>query len=260
MLNALKFVLRLQSRSLVMNCNGWLCLPCNVISRILRLFQIRWLWRVSKSGVPILEMCVGRWDRKSTAHVANSKICRISSKPTVNSIQPLFPVLAPSHHPALSSPHVHLRQSCRDRRQPPIGGASSPQLVTSHVSLILLLTKDTIAPLTSLTRYLVLHLLLARQARCKMVGRFGNKALGWGWAAMTVPQHNLFYLTPANASEHTAGHGGAQRTHSSPSFYTWWNQRRLAKDPTIAFWSCLKKLVKVINLVKPKSPIMKTKQ
>ena len=108
MLNALKFVLRLQSRSLVMNCNGWLCLPCNVISRILRLFQIRWLWRVSKSGVPILEMCVGRWDRKSTAHVANSKICRISSKPTVNSIQPLFPVLAPSHHPALSSPHVHL--------------------------------------------------------------------------------------------------------------------------------------------------------
>ena len=70
--------------------------------------KIRWVWRVSKSGVPILEMCVGRWDRKSTAHVANSKICRISSKPTVNSIQPLFPVLAPSHHPALSSPHVHL--------------------------------------------------------------------------------------------------------------------------------------------------------
>ena len=115
---------------------------------------------------------------------------------------------------------VHLRQSCRGRRQPPIGGASSPQLVTSHVSLILLLTKDIIAPLTSLTRYLVLHLLLVRQGGRKMVGRFGNKALGWGWAAMTVPQHNLFYLTPANASEHTAGHGGAQRTHSSPSFYT----------------------------------------
>ena len=46
----------------------------------------------------------------------------------------------------------------------------------------------------------------------------GNKARGRGWSAMTVPQHNLFYLTPANASEQTPDHGGAQRTHSAPSF------------------------------------------
>ena len=82
---------------------------------------------------------------------------------------------------------------------------------------MVLLTKDTIAPLTSLTHHLVLHLLLVRQGRCKMVGRFGNKALGWGWAAMTVPQHNLFYLTPANASEPTTGHRRADRTHATPS-------------------------------------------
>ena len=54
-------------------------------------------------------------------------------------------------------------------------------------------------------------------------GLMQNKILwkqssGQGWAAMTVPQHNLFYLTPANASEQTADHGGAQRTHSAPSF------------------------------------------
>ena len=54
-----------------------------------------------------------------------------------------------------------------------------------------------------------------------------NKAQGWwGWSAMTVPQHNLFYLTPANAPEQTGGHSGAQRTHAAPCFNNRPNQRR----------------------------------
>ena len=151
----------------------------------------------------------------------------------------------------------------RQGSHPTAGEAHCCTSTTGRLSLSSL--SPSLSPPSHKTQFTASHPAPHPPALAGCTGLMQNKILwkqssGQGWAAMTVPQHNLFYLTPANASEHTAGHGGAQRTHSSPSFYTWWDQRRLAKDTTIAFSSCLKKLVKVINLVKPKSPIMKTKQ
>ena len=83
--------------------------------------------------------------------------------------------------------------------------------------LTFLLTQNSTPPLPPRFLPLTQHLLLVAPGRCKMLERLGNKARGRGWSAMTVPQHNLFYLTPANASEPTTGHRRADRTHATPS-------------------------------------------
>ena len=131
----------------------------------------------------------------------------------------MFALFSPPHYtlPSLSSCSLfHLRQS-PDRAGSHRRCAAHPQRATSHTSHLPPHTKLNSPPSPPLILPLTQHLLLVAPGRCKMLERLGNKARGRGWSAMTVPQHNLFYLTPANASEPTGGHRGAQRTHSPPS-------------------------------------------
>ena len=147
-----------------------------------------------------------------------AKICKIPPKSTFI-ICPFSPHLLTL--PLLPLPHVHFFRRGNphpDRGQPPTGEALHiHNWAPLYLSLSFLLTQNTIHP-HSPTNSCKWHQV---DAKCS------KQSSGLvGWSAMTVPQHNLFYLTPANAPEQTGGHSGAQRTHAAPSFNNRPNQRR----------------------------------
>ena len=158
---------------------------------------------------------------KSTVHIADGKNLQNSSKIQFHHF-PFFP--SPPHFTPSPPPSCSLFQK---RQPPPRQGAATHRRGASHPQL------GASLPLASLslssshkTQFTPTHpLTLASGSRSMQNAR--NKARGWwGWSAMTVPQHNLFYLTPANAPEQTGGHSGAQRTHAAPCFNNRPNQRR----------------------------------
>ena len=156
---------------------------------------------------------------KSTAHIAEPEICQIPPE-SISNFCPLS-----FFHPltvcTLPPPHVHERQN-PETGQPP----HSRRGTLLHIHNWAPLSHKPL-PLSHSsshqTQFTASHPAPHPPALAGCTGLMQNKILwkqssGQGWAAMTVPQHNLFYLTPANASEQTADHGGAQRTHSAPSF------------------------------------------
>ena len=156
---------------------------------------------------------------KSTAHIAEPEICQIPPE-SISNFCPLsfFHPLTVCTLPLLMFTRG---KTPRQGSHPTAGEAHCCTSTTGRLSLSSL--SPSLSPPSHKTQFTASHPAPHPPALAGCTGLMQNKILwkqssGQGWAAMTVPQHNLFYLTPANASEQTADHGGAQRTHSAPSF------------------------------------------